>query len=130
MSPHNETLSLCGKRDGLAIKLSGKITLCLGAVHKLCRLGRGEGGSTKEDLLHRPYLIKKISRGDTGGQKFVNLRRHSLWTTPWVVERIHVVIRLILSCGVKNTLSVLQNKLPKEHVTSLLFCYQNCPDLL
>ena len=30
MSPHNETLSLCGKRDGLAIKLSGKVTLFLG----------------------------------------------------------------------------------------------------
>ena len=61
MSPHNETLSLCGKRDGLAIKLSGKVTLCygplneyMGDVHKLCRVCRGgEGGSTKDDLLNR-----------------------------------------------------------------------------
>ena len=30
-----------------------------GAIHKLCRLGRGRGvTSPKDDLLHRPYLIK------------------------------------------------------------------------
>ena len=30
----------------------------LRAVHKLCRLGRGEGGGSKDDLLHRPYFKK------------------------------------------------------------------------
>ena len=35
----------------------------LGAVHKLCRLGRGKGGSPKDDLVNRPYLIKKTKRG-------------------------------------------------------------------
>ena len=40
MSPHNETLSLCGKRDGLAIKLSGKVTIFLGTAKKILeRLG-------------------------------------------------------------------------------------------
>ena len=34
----------------------------LGVVHKLCRLVRGEGGSPKDDLLHRPYIIKKTTR--------------------------------------------------------------------
>ena len=34
MSPHNETLSLCGKRDGLAIKLSGKVTIFLGIAQR------------------------------------------------------------------------------------------------
>ena len=34
-----------------------------GAVHKLCHLGREEGGRPKDDLLHRPYLIKKRGRG-------------------------------------------------------------------
>ena len=48
----------------------------LGAVHKLCQLGRGESGSPKDDLLHRPYLMKKTMGR---GQK---LRRHSLWTAP------------------------------------------------
>ena len=36
----------------------------LEAVHKLCRLGRGDGGSPKDDLLQRPYLIKKTARGE------------------------------------------------------------------
>ena len=33
----------------------------LGVIHKLCLLGRGWGwgGKHKDDLLHRPYLIKK-----------------------------------------------------------------------
>ena len=31
--------------------------------HRLCRLGRGEGGSLRDDLLHRLYLIKKKRRG-------------------------------------------------------------------
>ena len=39
--------------------------------------------SPKEDLLHRPYLIKKITRGG-GGQKSPILRRHSLWTTHYL----------------------------------------------
>ena len=42
----------------------------LGAVHKLCRLGRGVGVSPKDDLLHRPYLIKKTTKG--GGAKFAD----------------------------------------------------------
>ena len=46
----------------------------LRAVRKLCRLGRGEGGSPKDDLLHRPYIIKKTTRGE----KLPILRRHSL----------------------------------------------------
>ena len=36
----------------------------VGAVHKLCHLGRGEGGCPKDDLLNRPYLIKKPTRGE------------------------------------------------------------------
>ena len=34
-----------------------KCLLWQGVVHKLCRLRRGEGGSSKDNLLHRPYLI-------------------------------------------------------------------------
>ena len=57
------------------------LTKCfLGAVHKLCRLGRVEGGSPKNDLLHRPYLIKKTTRGR--GSKLPILRQNSLWTAP------------------------------------------------
>ena len=41
----------------------------------------GKGGSPKDNLLHRPYLIKKTSRGE-GGQKLPILRQHSLWTAP------------------------------------------------
>ena len=39
-------------------------------------------GSPKDDLLQRPYLIKKTTRGE-GGQKLPILRRHSLWTAPF-----------------------------------------------
>ena len=39
------------------------------------------GGRPKDDLLHRPYLIKKDDKGG-GGQKLSILRRHSLWTAP------------------------------------------------
>ena len=35
----------------------------LGAVHKICCIGRGEGVSPKDNLLHRSYLIKKTTRG-------------------------------------------------------------------
>ena len=43
----------------------------------------GEGGKPKDDLLSRPYLIKKTTRGGGGGgQKSPILRRHSLWTAP------------------------------------------------
>ena len=42
---------------------------------------RGEGESPKDDLLHRPYLIKKTTRRG-GGQKLPILRQHSLWTAP------------------------------------------------
>ena len=41
-----------------------------GAVHKICRLGRGGVGSPKDDLLHRPYLIK--SRHGGRGSKIAN----------------------------------------------------------
>ena len=42
----------------------------------------GEGDNSKDNLLHRPYLIKKTVRGEGGGgQKFPSLKRHSLWTT-------------------------------------------------
>ena len=34
-------------------------TTVLGAIHKLCHLGRGGGGSPKDDLVDRPYLTKK-----------------------------------------------------------------------
>ena len=37
--------------------LEYNLRIILGAVHKLCRLGRGEGGSSKDDLLHRPYAL-------------------------------------------------------------------------
>ena len=33
-------------------------------LRKLCRLGSREGGSPKDDLLNRPYLIKKTTRGE------------------------------------------------------------------
>ena len=45
----------------------------LGATHKLCCLGKGEGGSPKDDLLQRHYLIKKTTRGG-GGQNMLILR--------------------------------------------------------
>ena len=38
------------------------------------------GGSLKDDLLKRPYLIKR--RQGVGVQKLPILRRHSLWTGP------------------------------------------------
>ena len=53
-----------------------------GAVHKLCHLGRGEGGSPKDNLVNRPYLIKKTTGRGGGGQKLPILKRHSLWTAP------------------------------------------------
>ena len=40
----------------------------IGAVHKLCHLGKG-GGSPKDDLLHRHY-IKNTKR--VGGSKVAN----------------------------------------------------------
>ena len=40
----------------------------------------GKGGSPKDNLLHRPYLIKRRQEGE--GQKLPILRRHSLWTAP------------------------------------------------
>ena len=42
----------------------GSALMCLGAVLKPCLLGRGKGGSTKKDFLHRPYLIEKTKRGE------------------------------------------------------------------
>ena len=39
------------------------------------------GGKPKDDLVNRPYLIEKTTRGG-GGQKSPILRRHSLWTAP------------------------------------------------
>ena len=36
----------------------------LRAVHKLCHLGRGEGVSPNDELLNRPYLTKKTTRGE------------------------------------------------------------------
>ena len=42
----------------------------------------GEGGKPKDDLVNRPYLIEKTTRGGGGGQKSPILRRHSLWTAP------------------------------------------------
>ena len=45
----------------------------LGAAHKLCRLGRGgEGGSPKDNLVNRPYLIKKKRRQGGRGSKIAN----------------------------------------------------------
>ena len=57
----------------------------IGAIHKLSRLGRGRG-LPKDDLLKRPYLIKKTTRGRVEGtyQKLPLLRRHSLWTTLYI----------------------------------------------
>ena len=40
----------------------------LGAVHKLYCHGRGEEGRPKDNLLHRPYLIKKENK--VGIKKF------------------------------------------------------------
>ena len=42
----------------------------------------GEGGKPKDNLVNRPYLIEKTTRGGGGGQKSPILRRHSLWTAP------------------------------------------------
>ena len=38
-----------------------------GVACSLC-LGRGERDSPKDDLLHRPYLIKKTTRGGRGSK--------------------------------------------------------------
>jgi hypothetical protein len=65
-----------GKADGVRTfqefrsECSGEVYgFLLGAVDKLCRLGRGEGVApkVKDDLLHRPYLIK-------GGEGVKNCR--------------------------------------------------------
>ena len=48
------------------------MTFMLGAVHKLCRLGRERGGSPKDDLLHRPYLMKKTTRVGGEGSKIAD----------------------------------------------------------
>ena len=40
----------------------------------------GEGGKPKDDLVNRPYLIEKTTRGGGGGKKSPIMRRHSLWT--------------------------------------------------
>ena len=42
------------------------------SINYVVLVGR-EGGSPKDDLLHRPYLIKKMTRGG-GGQKVMILR--------------------------------------------------------
>ena len=39
------------------------------------------GGSPKDDLLHRPLLNKKTTRG-VGGQKLPILKQHRLRTAP------------------------------------------------
>ena len=44
--------------------------------------GKVEGGSPKDDLLHRRYLIKKTTRGGGRGSKIAIFRRHSLLTAP------------------------------------------------
>ena len=54
-----------------------RLCCILGAVHKLCRLGRGKGVKN-----HRLYVVKRQQRGGEGGQKSPFLRRHSLWTVP------------------------------------------------
>ena len=53
----------------------------LGAIHKLCRLGRW--GGQKLPIL----LSKKDDIDGGGGQKSPILRRHSLWTPPYKVFR-------------------------------------------
>ena len=46
----------------------------LEVVHKLCCLGGGMGGSPKDDLLHRPNLIKKMAGGGWRGEGGKNSR--------------------------------------------------------
>ena len=48
--------------------------LCLGAVHKLCRGGQKSSIS----------LSKKTNKRWGGGQKSPILKRHSLWTAPYI----------------------------------------------
>ena len=51
------------------IKIDFGILKYIVAVHKLCCLEGGEGVSPKDDLLHRPYLIKKTTKGGGRGLK-------------------------------------------------------------
>ena len=57
----------------------------LGAVHKICCIGRGEGVSPKDNLLHRSYLIKKTTRGSkidiVYGRPPRVQKWHLIWTT-------------------------------------------------
>ena len=57
------------------------------------------GGSPKDDLLNRPYLIKKTTRGG-GGKTLPILRQHSLWTAPYRIHipgyQLHLVAEKIL----------------------------------
>ena len=47
------------------MKIFQKLSFRQGAIHKLCRLGRGEDGvGPKDDLLNRPYLINKTTLYD------------------------------------------------------------------
>ena len=50
-------------RKEFASSRSTKLQNILGVVHELCRLGRGGGGSPRDELLLRRYLIKKTTGG-------------------------------------------------------------------
>jgi hypothetical protein len=50
------------------------------SIKYVASVGGGPGGSNKDDLLHRPYLIKITTRGGgEGGQKSSIMRQYSLW---------------------------------------------------
>ena len=60
------------------------------------------------------YLLKKVDRGERGGQKLLILRRHCLWTAPKnYLDSEHFLSRRP-SFGQKRKLSV---ELPNGHFT-------------
>ena len=72
----------------------------------------GEGGKPKDDLVNRPYLIEKMTRGGGGGQKWPILRRHSLWTAPkrkTLAFKFHAQKRILRLKTCQNTFAQWYN---------------------
>ena len=74
----------------------------LGAVHKLCRLGRKERRQKWPILLSK----KRAKRGGGGGQKSTILGRHNLWKAPKeeVPWQYHLVLEYIIIYRVSHSM--------------------------
>ena len=77
-------------------------------------LSRGMWEAPKMIYTGLKYLLKKVDRGERGGQKLLILRRHCLWTAPKnYLDSEHFLSRRP-SFGQKRKLSV---ELPNGHFT-------------